>query len=185
MRNLIDFCHVKDNSLDEEVCDYLIKFFHKNENLHQRYDEDKRPNFTQFNFTANRHLNPVLHKKVVDSALSAIAEYKEKVPEAEFWQQNYGYEEFRLKYYRKNTEDQFDTHVDAIDMDSSLRFLAFFWYLNDVDEGGETQFTNFDLTIKPKKGRLFMFPPLWLYPHKGNISISHDKYLLSSYLHFT
>jgi len=42
-----------------------------------------------------------------------------------------------------------------------------------------------DLIIKPKKGTLIIFPPLWMFPHKGNPPISESKYLLSTYLHYT
>jgi hypothetical protein len=65
---------------------------------------------------------------------------------------------------------------------TSRRFISFFWYLNDVAEGGETEFV--DLTIKPEAGKLVIFPPLWMFPHKGNPPISNEKYLLSTYLHY-
>ena len=56
------------------------------------------------------------------------------------------------------------------------------WYLNDVENGGETEFLN--VSIKPKAGTLVVFPPLWMFPHKGNAPISGSKYLLSTYLHY-
>ncbi|BCU94503.1 MAG: hypothetical protein CM15mV5_1640 [uncultured marine virus] len=46
----------------------------------------------------------------------------------------------RIKKYTKNTEDQFAPHVDVGDHASAKRFLAFLVYLNDVEEGGETNF---------------------------------------------
>lgn len=69
-----------------------------------------------------------------------------------------------------------------MDYATSRRFLSFFWYLNDVDQGGETVFD--DLIIQPKTGRMVVFPPLWMFPHKGCIPISNEKYLLSTYLHY-
>ena len=183
--NLIDFCYVRDNSLEPELCDEILNVFHANHHLHERYEKNLKPNFTQFNFTANLNLYPDLHNKVMLRTFDMINEYKNKVQESIFWQENFGFEQFRIKSYQKGTDDQFDSHVDSTDKESSLRFLAFFWYLNDVDQGGDTEFLNFDLTIQPRKGRLFIFPPMWMYPHRGNVTISHDKYLLSSYLHFT
>jgi hypothetical protein len=56
------------------------------------------------------------------------------------------------------------------------------WYLNDVEEGGETVFEGF--IIKPKIGSMLVFPPLWLFPHRGNPPISNTKYILSTYLHY-
>ena len=183
--NLIDFCYVKDNSLDDDLCDKIIDAFTLNADLHERYDNDRRPNFTQFNLTGNKNPNTDLHKRILDSTFAALNEYRQKVQETAFWPRDVAFEQFRIKHYRKQTEDQFDYHVDSIDQESSKRFLAFFWYLNDVDVGGDTEFPTLNLKVSPKKGRLFVFPPMWLYPHRGTIALSHDKYLLSSYLHFT
>jgi len=38
------------------------------------------------------------------------------------------------------------------------RILTFFLYLNDVDEGGGTRFTDLDIVISPKKGRALLWP---------------------------
>ena len=63
--------------------------------------------------------------------------------------------------------------------------------MNDVDEGGETEFLNLykpgtyiPFTVKPKRGRMLMFPPTWQYYHAGLKPISGMKYLLHSYLHY-
>ena len=58
------------------------------------------------------------------------------------------------------------------------------WYLNDVEEGGSTEFTEFELAIQPKAGSLLIFPPFWMFPHKGNLLKTGKKYLLSTYLHY-
>ena len=97
---------------------------------------------------------------------------------------SHAFEEFRIKRYNVGGKDRFDTHVDVTDYPSARRFLSFFWYLNDVEEGGETEFLNLDLKVTPKAGRLVMFPPMWMYPHKGHPPVSNNKYLLSTYLHF-
>lgn len=92
-------------------------------------------------------------------------------------------EQFRVKRYRAGSDDRFDKHVDVGDHQSARRFLSMFWYLNDISEGGETVFEN-GPTIKPKAGRLIMFPPLWLFPHEGKRTISDDKFIVSSYTHY-
>jgi hypothetical protein len=62
-----------------------------------------------------------------------------------------------------------------------------FTYLNDVDEGGETEFESDEnnlFTVKPKCGRIVVFPPMWTFPHRGKKPISNPKYILSTYLHY-
>jgi hypothetical protein len=57
-----------------------------------------------------------------------------------------------------------------------------FWYLNDVEEGGETIFDiGEEVTVKPKAGNVVCFPPYYLFPHKGCTPISGPKYVVSSY----
>ena len=92
-------------------------------------------------------------------------------------------EDFRVKKYRKGTDDRFSTHVDVGDHASARRFLAFFIYLNTIEEGGETAFPGIK-TVKPKCGRVLMFPPLWTFPHEGRPTISDHKYIVGSYLHY-
>jgi hypothetical protein len=64
------------------------------------------------------------------------------------------------------------------------RAFVFSVYLNDVEEGGETEFLHFSKRIKPKKGRIVIWPASFPYVHRGNPPISGEKYLLTSWLVF-
>lgn len=80
-----------------------------------------------------------------------------------------------IKRYAASTNDQFLTHYDALG-DTVSRSLAMIWYLNTVDEGGETRFPFLDIAIKPERGACLVFPPFWNYIHKANRPLSGDKY---------
>lgn len=98
---------------------------------------------------------------------------------------NYSFENIKIKKYTKDTDQQFKDHVDVGSIESAKRFLIFMVYLNEDFEGGETVFNQLDLTIKPKKGTLLMFPPFWTYLHHANkVSGNESKYFLGSYLHY-
>ena len=58
------------------------------------------------------------------------------------------------------------------------------FYLNDVQEGGETEFFYQDLKIKPKKGTMVIAPAGFTHTHRGNKPISNDKYILTSWVLF-
>ena len=60
------------------------------------------------------------------------------------------------------------------------RTLTFLFYLNDVEEGGETTFPEFK--VKPKKGSLLLFPATWNYVHSANIPKSNDKYIITGWM---
>jgi|TARA_B110000483_G_scaffold203213_1_gene245368 hypothetical protein len=62
------------------------------------------------------------------------------------------------------------------------RALVFSIYLNDVEEAGETEFLHFSKRVKPKKGRIVIFPSGFPYLHRGNPPISNEKYILTSWL---
>ena len=63
------------------------------------------------------------------------------------------YESFQILQYK---EGQFyRRHHDSSNTNKNKpaghRVLTFFLYLNDVEEGGETRFTNLDISVTPKK----------------------------------
>lgn len=64
------------------------------------------------------------------------------------------------------------------------RILLFMFYLNDVEEGGETDFFYQDESVKPKAGRMVIAPAYFTHTHRGNIPKSNDKYILTSWILF-
>jgi hypothetical protein len=185
MDKLVDLIWVREKELEDEICSYLIDFFEKREDLHEKFENDRKPNFTQINLTEvseeNEEISQV-HTHILKKIISLKHEYYNFIDERCFPQKN-AYEQIRIKRYLPNQNEAFDTHVDVVDHETSRRYLSYLWYLNDVEEGGETSFK--DLVIRPETGKLVMFPPLWMYPHKGSEPTSNPKYILTSYLHYT
>jgi hypothetical protein len=70
--------------------------------------------------------------------------------------------------------------VNGIKKNNQIRMLAFIWYLNDVHEGGETEFLKGKVT--PKRGSLLIFPCSWTYLHKGNVPVSNNKYIITGWI---
>lgn len=61
-----------------------------------------------------------------------------------------------------------------------MRQVTFLWYLNDVEEGGETEFWK-DIKVKPEAGKLILFPAHWSFPHRAHTPISNVKYILTGW----
>ena len=74
-------------------------------------------------------------------------------------------------------------YVDVGDYASARRFLVFFLYLNSNFDG-RTSFSEYDMQVYPKAGRLLMFPPTWTYLHTGHKPKLESKYIIGSYLHY-
>lgn len=64
------------------------------------------------------------------------------------------------------------------------RNLLFMFYLNDVEEGGETEFYYQKKKISPSKGRMVIAPAGFTHTHRGNKPKSNDKYILTSWVLF-
>jgi len=66
--------------------------------------------------------------------------------------------------------------------DNESRAFVFSIYLNDVEEGGETEFLHFSKRVKPKTGRIVIWPAGFPYVHRGNSPLSGEKYILTSWM---
>jgi hypothetical protein len=90
---------------------------------------------------------------------------------------------FMIQKYDKNVGKYTyhnDFHIDYIS--KSYRIITFLWYLNDVHEGGETEFWG-NYKIKPEAGKLILFPASWTFPHTGKMPLSNDKYIITGWLY--
>ncbi|MDC0222215.1 2OG-Fe(II) oxygenase [Gammaproteobacteria bacterium] len=76
------------------------------------------------------------------------------------------------------------THTERSSLDTLHRVLAWMTYLNDVDEGGETYFSHYDLNIQPRKGLTIIWPAEWTHAHKGNVLLGGSKYILTGWMSF-
>lgn len=68
--------------------------------------------------------------------------------------------------------------------DALERVLLFQYYLNDVAEGGETEFLYQGRRIVPQAGRLIIAPAGFTHTHKGHVPLSGDKLIATSWVLF-
>lgn len=72
---------------------------------------------------------------------------------------------------------EYKAHAD--DGPGFSRVISALIYMNDVAEGGETRFTLFDESVRPKRGRLVIFPSNYAYVHEALAPISGVKYSMA------
>jgi len=75
-------------------------------------------------------------------------------------------------------------HCENAEMKARNRILAFMVYLNDVTDGGETEWKYQKLKIQPKKGLTVIWPTDWTHTHRGIPSKTQDKYIITGWLNF-
>ncbi len=176
---LIDLIKVYDNVLSKETCNKIINEYEMRKGNVEHYDTDSYK-FDLLNLN-NTDLYP-LAVAFIQQIKPLIVNYSEHLNVQNYIKMT-AFEDVRIKKYLKNSDYQFKTHVDAIDKETSKRFLTFILYLND--NNGCTTFPSLGYSYKPRQGSVLIFSPLWMYPHSGDIPTDNDKYIMTSYLHFT
>lgn len=87
-------------------------------------------------------------------------------------------------YAPKQGYHAWHTERCSADLIMSKRHIAFLTYLNDVEDGGETEFFHQDIKIKPRKGLTVFFPVDWTYTHRGITSNTQEKYIITGWYSF-
>ena len=168
-------------AFSEELCDRLVKKYEDS------LDKDKerfgagRMNFTQLNFREAGWEEE--QAELVKIYVEHAKKYASSVGITNEWPMKYALEDLRLKKYLPNDHDEFGPHVDVGDNKNCTRFMVFFVYLDDNEEGG-TVFPKLNFHAKCKKGDMLMFPPMWTHLHAGLKPKDKPKYMIGSYLHY-
>jgi len=89
---------------------------------------------------------------------------------------------YNLQRYREG--EFYHWHVDADNETLAPRQLVALWYLNDVEEGGETDFLFQDASVTPEKGKLMLFPPFWTHEHRAGVVKKGVKYIATTWINF-
>lgn len=178
-----NFIYVYDDVLSSDTCDQMRQEFEKSPDIYEGITgsgkSDKKQNHELY-------INPKHHNwKILDQQLYKIFSSYSKDYFSCFDWLNFNYRDvgYFIKKYRRS-HDYFRTHVDASALKNSARILSAIIYLNTVEQGGETEFTNLNIKVQPKTGRLLFFPPMWMYPHRAIMPVSADKYTVNTFFTF-
>ena len=195
------YSRVYDNFLEPQMCDEYVKLYEEtikqepelvkeNSLCHTKEGEKICDQCTCQRMNTMEHDRfESINKLMIPKFQSAVEKYKKdcKIHEIQF-PKKYGWEEFKVKRYLVSDDienaEQFKYHVDVTSHATAKRFLILMVYLNDDFEKGETIFPTFGDVVKPKKGRLLIFPPHWTYLHAGLPATKpgYAKYFLGTYL---
>lgn len=192
--NYESFVGIYDDVFTDKFCDDLIEYFEwcqKNNRTYCRPEEERikkddstalnPPNISEINFS---------HPNIQ----GFIGEFNDK-----FW--NEAYKEYLAKYsvladYEKHTIYTYKLqktlpaggyhvwHSEDGSKQFASRIGVYILYLNDVAEGGETEFLYQQMRVAPKKGRLVIFPPNYPWAHRGNPPLSGVKYILTGWMEY-
>jgi len=175
---------------NEKLCKRIINFFEENESLQLTGSVTDIPDkigkkTTDITISPNnlkdikfKYLNEYiyqLHKCFID--------YLDQWPllKTVFDKMHVG--SFKIQKYSAN--DHFPRiHTGRASLKSSHKVFAWMTYLNDVNDGGATNFSHYDIKIKPETGKTLIWPAEWTHAHSDESVKSGVKYIVKGWIHF-
>ena len=73
------------------------------------------------------------------------------------------------------------SHCENMGGPSLLRVLAWMFYLNTVNDEGETSFDNYNMKTPAVEGSLLIWPAFWTHFHHGIMSSTETKYIATGW----
>jgi hypothetical protein len=186
-----NFIHQSKSILNLKECQNIIDFYESKSEYHKE--------------GTSGEILDVKNKKctemfVVSSALSdqeefiplslglkkSINEYKIEYPFINRVQRWETASIFKIQKYLPH-EAYFATHCENnghLDGEVDRRMIAWMCYLNDVTDGGETEFPTQGKKIAPRAGDVLLWPAYWTHPHHGIPSPSQMKYIVTGWYNY-
>ena len=200
IKQLNNYFHINNSSLSREICQDIIKTFES--------EQGKEPGSTfggvnvnikdtvDFNIPLNNKWSRIRKflgkeldiniKKYVSNINNTIRNSSVENSDHEYsvFTKFVSHETLMVQRYTKNKgryiyHDDFHNDFD----NKKYRVITYLWYLNDVEEGGETEFWG-EYKIKPEAGKLILFPASWTFPHRGQMPVSSDKYIITGWVYY-
>ena len=188
-----NFIQYSKNVLSLEECQNIINFYENSKEYHtdgnfggDNIDYEKKKCCEMF--IDGLEINP---KNEYFSCLSRslvkhIQQYRKDYPFLEnvfYWDLSSC---FKIQKYLPK-EAYFLTHCENDGYrngEMERRMIAWMIYLNDVTDGGETNFPTQRKKFAPRAGDVLLWPAYWTHPHHGIPSPSQIKYIVTGWFSY-
>ena len=185
MFNNKDFIYRKRAAYSQEGCNHAINFFEKHSDCHEAGGTG---DFNKVNHK-NKHCTELFLKRrnysLFDDVLfSSLSEY---IKEYDFLKERV--KPFtlnpilKIQRYRPN-EGYFAEHCENTGAENIQRILAWMIYLNDVTDGGYTNFPQQKRKFQPRRGDVMIWPAYFTHTHHGVTSKTQTKYIATGWFCF-
>lgn len=202
--NLENYFYINKNSLSKEICNDIIHYFESEDT--DKYEgitgsglrkdikdtldfqilaknEKNKPHWNKIRHLLERELNNNIknYVKNINNSMEICEENSQN--KYKVFEKFVSFDTIQMQRYTKQ-KGRYIYHQDFLSdwANKKYRVITFLWYLNDVYEGGETEFWT-TYKVKPEAGKLLFFPATWTYPHRGMIPISNDKYIITGWIY--
>ena len=179
------------NLEDKKLCEDIIDFFEKNKNL-QKKGETAGGIDEKIKKTTDITIDPVDLRKNEYSIFNeyfkklneCFLDYKNQYPFLDSFLNKVHIGHFNIQKYLPG--DHFSRiHSERTGISNLHRIFAWMTYLNDVDDGGTTDFDYYKINVKPECSKTLIWPAEWTHAHTGSVLKSGSKYIITGWIHFT
>ena len=178
------------NIENDSLCEKIVSFFEENKDLQQQGDvgdgvDEKIKKSTDITIYPNnlKEEKFFLFKDYLNSLNKCYQDYRETYPFLKKFITKVDLGYFNIQKYLPGGHFA-ELHSERTSLQNLHRLFAWMTYLNDVDDGGTTDFDYFDIKVKPEKGKTLIWPAEWTHAHTGSILKSGKKYIITGWMHF-
>ena len=152
--------------------------WHRAETIGQGIHQSTRTNYDiAISYVAEETGNLLaqnIHNQMYIMLLAATLPYAKRNQIDQMYNENYNVLRYR-------TGQEYHAHCDG--STGSGRAVSAICYLNDDYKGGEIEFPNFGVKIKPEPGMLLLFPSSYPYKHTAHPVTEGTKYAIVTWIH--
>lgn len=180
---------------DTSICDNLIDFFDNSSysNLRKKPGsvggrDLNQKRSTDLSISPYEQNNPEI--KIISDYFSQLFGCVDKYVETYGWcnssEAQFGIiEPINIQYYKPG-EGFLGYHFErgSSDFPACGRHLVWMTYLNDVNDGGGTEFFYQEKITTARKGKTVIWPADWTHTHRGVVSNTEHKYIITGWLNY-
>jgi len=181
------FIFESENALPEIICDDIITRFESTSDDHYQgrvgssvQENTELKKTTDIVVTGKDHWQDV-QNNLFRSLSIALKEFSKVYP---YFSNLKAYKDSGYNLQRYQANEYYHWHVDADNQILASRQLVAIWYLNDVEQGGLTDFYHQQISVTPAKGKLLLFPPFWTHQHRAAKVEKGVKYIATTWVTF-
>lgn len=175
---------------NKNICTDMITFFENNQDLQKTGATSaginiKQKKTTDITINPNQLTEPKhkVFKDYFDFLQKCFLDYRDQWPFLKKFLNKINIGHFNVQKYLPG--DHFsELHSERTSLATLHRIFAFMTYLNDVEDGGTTDFDFFDLKVQPQKGKTLIWPAEWTHAHTGSILKTGKKYIITGWFDF-
>ena len=163
-----------------DVCDAMVTDFKNRSSIHKTTHSARG-----YKFVSNEDMNFDVMSAYELSLMRLVTDYTRLFPHSQETMANWTLvDQYNVQHYAPG-EHYSTWHCENNGQPPfKNRHLAFMTYLNDVEDGGGTEFLHQNIEFKAEKGVTLIWPAYFTHIHRGIVSKTQDKYITTGWFEF-